>query len=273
VKGPAKGSAEPLLVLQSYPADPPAWMVRCLDSVAVWAAAWGHARRVEGDAPFFGRLPADVRAGAERRGPVLADLARLLWIRDELASGHWHRVAWLDADVVVFDPAHLDLSIKTTHAFGREVWVEDGADPTRPRLRRHVHNAVCVFGPEDPVLPFLIHIAVGILRRAEPGRTAPQIIGPKLLSHLHGVADFPLIEAVGMASPAVLRDLADPNGDGPAWRALRAAHTEPLAGLNLCASLVRQAARDDPAVVEDSLVHAALDRLLSAQGVGAETGG
>lgn len=267
MKGVPKGSAGPLLVLQSHPVDPPAWMVRCLDSVAAWATAWGHARRVEGDAPFFGRLPADVRAGAERRGPVLADLGRLLWIREELAGGRWHRVAWLDADVVVFDPARLNLSAGTTHAFGREVWVEDGANPARPRLRRHVHNAVCVFGPEDPVLPFLIHVAVGILRRAEPGRTAPQIIGPKLLSHLHGVADFPLIEAVGMASPAVLHDLAGPQGrNGPAWQALASAHRAPLAALNLCASLVRPAACDDPTVVGEPLVHAALDRLFSGEG-------
>lgn len=254
-----------LLVLQSHAPDPPAWMVRCLDTVAAWAETRGHAHRIEGDA-LFQRLPADLRAGTERRGPVLADLARLLWIRAELASGRWHRVAWLDADVVVFDPARLDLSTKTTHAFGREVWVEDSADPARPRLRRHVHNAVCVFGPDDPVLPFLIHVAAGILRRAEPGRTAPQIIGPKLLSHLHGIADFPLIEAVGMASPAVLRDLAGPQGlNGPAWQALASAHRAPLAALNLCASLVGPVARDGPAVTE-ALIHAALDRLLSDEG-------
>lgn len=254
------GSDEPLLVLQSHAPDPPAWLVRCLDSVAAWASARGHARHVEGDS-LFDRLPPALRDGPEQRGAVRADLARLLWLRDELLTGRWHRVAWLDADVFVFAPERLDLSIKTTHAFGREVWVETG--PTagaRPRTRRHVHNAVCVFGPEDPVLPFLIHVATRVLTRATPGRTPAQLIGPKLLTHLHGVADFPLIESVGMASPAVLRDLADPNGDGPAWRALRAAHSEPLAALNLCASLVGPTR--DGLTISDEMLNAAMTALL-----------
>jgi len=250
--------AGPLLVLQSHAPDPPAWLARCLDSVAAWAVRCGHARRIEDDA-LFDRLPPALRAGPERRGPVLADLARLLWIREEVASGHWHRVAWLDADVFVFDPARLDLLASATHAFGREAWVEGGPSTGRPRVRRHVHNAVCVFGPDDPVLPFLIHVATRVLERARPASTAPQLIGPKLLTHLHGVADFPLIESVGMASPAVLRDLASPAGDGPAWRALRNAHAGPLAALNLCASLVGRAS--DGVTVTDDLLHAAMARL------------
>jgi len=266
VTGVPNGSAEPLLVLQSHPPDPPAWMRRCLDSVAAWASARRHARHVEGDS-LFDRLPPDLRDGPERRGAVLADLARLLWIREELATGRWHRVAWLDADVLVFAPDRLDLSIKETHAFGREVWVEHGpAAGTAPRIRRHVHNAVCVFGPEDPVLPFLIHVAAGILTRAAPGRTPAQLIGPKLLTHLHGVADFPLIESIGMASPAVLRDLADPNGDGPAWRALRTDHTEPLAALNLCASLAGRPC--DGLTVSEEVLNAAMTALLAQRQAG-----
>jgi hypothetical protein len=233
-----------------------------VDSVRAWATARGHDWRFAGNA-LFDRLPPDLLARTEGRGAVRADLARLLWIRDELATGDWDRVAWLDADVAVIAPDRLDLWTAATHAFGREVWVEQGTAEAPPRLRRHVHNAVCVFGPDDPVLPFLIHVAAGLLRRAVPDRTPPQFIGPKLLSHLHGVADFPLIESVGMASPSVLRDLAGGDGDGggPAWDALRGAHEAPLAALNLCASLVGRTV--DGVTVTEAMIGRVLDRRLA----------
>jgi len=231
-------------------------------SVNAWAEGRGHGYRSLGDA-LFDRLPAWVLAKTEGRGAVRADLARLLWIREVLAENAWDRVAWLDADVVVIAPDVLDLWGPASHAFGRECWVEPGRGEQGPRVRRHVHNAVCVFGPDDPVLPFLIHVAEGLLRRVTPGRFPPQFIGPKLLSHLHGVADFPLIDSVGMASPLVLRDLTSPAGDGAALACLRAAHRgghgAPLAALNLCASLVGRTV--DGVSVTDALVTAALDRL------------
>jgi hypothetical protein len=231
-------------------------MHRCVASVRNWAKRIGAEHRLENDA-LFDRLPPALTT-RDARGPVRADLARLLWIRDELASGRWKRVAWLDADVFVFAPDRLDLRTAGAHAFGREAWIEARPDGRGPRVRRHVHNAVCVFGPDDPVLPFLIHVAGGLLARAAPGRTSPQIIGPKLLTHLHGVADFPLIESVGMASPPVLRDLA--TGGGPAWDALRQAHAAPLAALNLCASLVGRTV--DGVTVTDDLLTAAMNGLM-----------
>ncbi|MQX38033.1 hypothetical protein [Roseospira navarrensis] len=252
-----------LLVLQSHGPDAPAWMRRCVASVRDWAEGHGHVWRFEADG-LFERLPPSLLAKTAGRGAVRADLARLLWIRDELATGQWDRVAWLDADVAVIAPDRLDLMAPGTHAFGREVWVAEDSGPARPpRVRRHVHNAVCVFGPGDPVLPFLIHVATGLLERATPDRYPPQFIGPKLLSHLHGVAAFPLIESIGMASPPVLRDLAA--GGGPAWDALRDAHAEPLAALNLCASLVGRTTDGIP--VTEDMVSVVLDRLLDqAQG-------
>ncbi|KAA5607626.1 hypothetical protein F1188_02395 [Roseospira marina] len=255
-----------LLVVQSHGPVVRPWVPRCIDSVRAWAEERGHIWRFEGDT-LFDRLPSGVLPRTEGRGAVRADLARLLWIRDELATGAWDRVAWLDADVVVIDPGALDLAVTTTHALGREVWVEPHPSGQGHRLRRHVHNAVCVFGPDDPVLPFLIHVSRQLLERAAPDRTPPQFIGPKLLTHLHGVANFPLIETVGMASPAVLHDLAA--GGGPAWNALRNAHATPLAALNLCASLVGRTV--DAVPVTDALISAALDRLETMRGTRADT--
>ncbi|MBB4284799.1 hypothetical protein [Roseospira goensis] len=243
-----------LLVLQSHAPAPPAWMARCVASVRAWAAAGGHAYRCTGDA-LFDRLPAPLRAKTAGCGAMAADLARLLWIREALAEGTWDRVAWLDADVFVFAGQRLDLRVETTHAFGREVWVEPAGSGLR--VRRHVHNAVCVFGPDDPVLPFLIHAVTGLLTRAEVGCVSPQLVGPKLLSHLNGVAAFALVESVGMASPLVLRDLAA--GGGPAWDALVGAHAAPLAALNLCASLAGRTV--DGVAVTDALLTTAMDRL------------
>lgn len=256
----------PLLVLQSHAPDPPPWLARCLASVRAWAAAAGHGYRCLDDT-LFDRLPADLRSKTCGRSAMQADLARLLWIREVLAQGEAARVAWLDADVFVFRPERLDLTLGPhTHAFGREVWVDREARPNRTetvRVRRHVHNAVCVFGPEDPVLPFLIHVTARLLTRASTDRVPPQFVGPKLLTHLHGVSDFPLIESVGMASPLVLRDLATAGG-GSAWDALCLSHTAPLGALNLCASLVGRTV--DGVAVTAPLLMDAMDALESLAG-------
>ena len=64
----------------------------------------------------------------------------------------------------------------------------------------------------------------------------PQLIGPKLLTALHNVVGFPLSDAVGMASPLVLRDLAA--GGGPALDVLLSSGGDRNGGFNLCSSLI-----------------------------------
>jgi hypothetical protein len=200
----------------------------------------GFGYRFEGD-ELLARVPGDIRALYADRPSTLADVARLVWAQELLDAGA-ERVVWLDADVLVFDPDALALP-QADHAFGRELWVEtDPAKPRRWRVRRHLHNAVCLFAPGNPVLDFYLHAALRILRHPDH-RGPAQAVGPKLLTALHAFARFPTIDSVGALSPPVLRDLAA--GGGPALERLRGA-SPALAAANLCASLMA----DEPDTVE-----------------------
>lgn len=221
------------LVIQSASElDRPGWLSSCLQSVEGWARERGYDYRFRGD-DALELTPGWYRAKLIGRSPIVADLARLLLIRDALAMGY-ERACWIDADVLLYAPERLDLPDDDECAFGREYWVQKNRDG-RWQVRRNVHNALCSFVAGCPVLPFLIHATQRIISRADPQHIAPQMVGPKLLSALHNLTGFGLIDTIGALSPAVLDDVVQ--GGGEALRAMLAATPEPLAGVNLCASV------------------------------------
>lgn len=229
------------LVLQSAPEPPPAWLAHCLASVQAWAAARGHAYRLCGDS-LFDLLPDWVRAKTAGRPPVATDLARLVWARRALAEG-WSRVIWLDADVLVLDPARLSLP-EAPAVFGRETWVQYNR---RGRLRayRNVHNALCAFRPDASLLPFYAEAAEQALAGMDR-IPADQVLGPQFLSALDNMIGLTATPVVGMISPAVAEAIAA--GGGPALDKLRAQQPLPPAAVNLCLSR--------PAGVDKAALHA-----------------
>ena len=222
------------LVIQSCRDDiaPGHWLRTCLASVADWARERGFEYRLLGD-EALDSVPAWYRDKTQGRLPIQFDLARLQLIEQALKQG-FQRACWIDADVLLFAPQHLDLDHGDC-AFGREHWVQQDAQG-RIRVRRNVHNAICSFTAGSVVLGFLRHATLRIIERADPARIAPQMVGPKLLGALHSLAGFRLIEAVGGFSPLVLDDLEA--GGGAALQAQQAALVAPLAGANLCTSLL-----------------------------------
>lgn len=224
-------------------------------SVEAWAAANGFEHRFLDDA-LFDRLPADLAPKLMVRPSMAADLARLLLIRDVLTEGA-ARAVWFDADTFVFAPDRLVLP-DTSYAFGREIWIQPGPRG-RPRVYRNIHNAACLFAAGNPVLDFLIEAATRIAARLD-GPASPQLLGPKLLTALHNIAGFPLIETAGAASPLVLRDLAA--GGGPALDLVLAEAPVPAA-LNLCASLIGR--ESDGVALDEPMIDAAMAAL--AEGV------
>ena len=222
------------LVIQSCRDDvaPGHWLRTCLDSVAGWARERGFEYRLLGD-EALDSVPAWYRDKTRGRLPIQFDLARLQLIEQALNQG-FQRACWIDADVLLFAPQHLHLDYGDC-AFGREHWIE--RDPQgRIRVRRNVHNAICAFAAGSVVLGFLRHATLRVIERADPEYIAPQMVGPKLLGALHSLVGFDLIESVGGFSPLVLDDLEA--GGGAALQAQRAALTAPLAGANLCTSLL-----------------------------------
>ena len=220
------------LVLQSHRRPVPApWFVRCLDSVGEWAESSGFAYRFEGDL-LFERLPADLRERTAAQPVVAADLARLEGLAAALQEGY-RRVVWMDADTLVIDPRRLVLP-EVDYALGREVWIQSDS---RGRLRAYmkVHNAFLLIASGNPFLDFYRHAAARVVR-AHGGAMVPQLVGPKLLTALHNLVSFPVVERAGVLPPAVARDLLA--GGGPALALFRDRSSEPPAALNLCASLV-----------------------------------
>ena len=234
------------MVIQSAAAPATAWLDRCMDSVVAWASYRGYGYQRSGD-ELFDLLPADCRQKLAGRGPILADLARLIWTQQLLGSDAIQRVIWLDADVLVFAPEHLELEQHSSCLFGYERWVQ----PVDSKLaagvgfhcRTNVHNALTAFRSGCPILPFLIEVIQRMTRRVNPAHIAPQMMGPKLLSSLHNLAQFEVCEQVGALSPWVVAELAaEP---GRAWQTLRQTMQQPLLAANLCASLVRPSTADE----------------------------
>jgi len=221
------------VVLQSFHARPwPEAIETCIESARDWSARRGYGYAFVGD-EIIDLLPPLYRERCFGRWPVMTDLARLLLIRQRLDAGA-ERAIWIDADVLIFAPDLLVLDPRHDHAVGREIWVSRDA-AGRWRVRRHVQNAFLCFEAGAPALDFLIHATRRVVERL--GRPAsPQIAGPKLLSSLHNLVAFPVLEAAGMLSPSVLADLIA--GDGPALRRQIQAQRAPMAAANLCHSLL-----------------------------------
>lgn len=222
-----------VLVLQSFHESAVTnWVGRCVQSVQSWCHLQGYDYRQRGD-ELFAVLPTWYREKVGARMPIAADLARLLWIREELLAGSYELVAWLDADVLVMAPEQLQLQAATSCVFGQEFWVQQ--QDRRYRVRKNVHNAYCAFRPDCPILPFLIEAVQRMVRRVEPQHMAPQFVGPKLLTHLHNTVGFELDPRFGALSPELIS--AKLAGNEEPYRQMLTQMPTPLMAANLCASL------------------------------------
>ena len=276
------------LVLQSAPAQRAQWLVACLASVKAWAAQAGYAYLFIGD-ELFDQVPDWYMLKVAGRMPIASDLGRLLWIKQLLDQGEADTVVWLDADVLVFAPSLLTIEPVSSCVFGQELWIQKNIlkaaqkDREQPQSQKgtwqahkNVHNALAAFSKDCPVLPFLIEVIQRMMNRVDANFIAPQMMGPKLLSNLHNLADFELMPSVGALSPDVILDLARDSAEAPAGneelaaanfqgvgqgalQALLAKQSEPLLAANLCASLVGDFSAD--AQAQEDLMMAVIAEL------------
>ena len=218
------------LVIQSHRLPLPyPWLAPCLDSVRRWSESNQYAYRFLDDA-LFDAVEGDLLAKVTHRKVIAADLARLKVLQQALREGH-ETVVWLDADFLIFDPVGFVLP-DGPYAVGREVWVQH--DPQgRRKVYKKVHNAFLMFRRGNGFLDFYVETAERLLRQNQ-GRMPPQFIGPKLLTALHNVCQLPVMEAAGMLSPLVIKDLIQ--GRGEALECFVEHSPAPIAGANLCIS-------------------------------------
>ncbi len=248
-----------VLVLQSAQDSIPHWQQRCLTSVHAWALAQGYDYRLLDD-ELFAEVPDWYLAKVGGRMAIAADLGRLQWAQRLLQEGYdW--VLWFDADTLIFAPDQLTLTLQEDCLFGQEHWVQPKSPDSRQwQVRKNIHNAFAGFPKDCVVLPFLIKLILSMMGRVDPAHIAPQMMGPKLLSTLHNLADFDFLPEVGALSPAVLLDLQrEPESTGP-LAVMCQAQPKPLVAANLCASLVDRL-NPDPSMAQQQ-IDKAIDRLL-----------
>lgn len=247
------------LVIQSHRTPlPQSWLRACIESVQAWSRHAGYDYRWIGDELFEGVSQA-LRKKTQGHLPMTADLARLQVLQATLNDGY-ERAVWIDSDVLIFAPERLRLD-DADHLFGREVWIQsEGAPVTAPdfscgssysssrgsshgqnlRSIRKVHNAFMCFTAHSPVLPFYTNTAMRLLERHRGSGLAPQFIGPKLLTALHNVAQFNVLETAAMLPPLVAQSLMEPEGGAKALKLFQQRSTARPAALNLCGSLTQE---------------------------------
>lgn len=223
------------VVIQSHRDPLPLpWLQTCIDSVKNWAIASGFEYRWIGD-EIFDVLPAALLEKIQHRPVICSDLARLYALSNALREGYQTAV-WCDADFLVINAEQLVLPQKP-FAFGREVWVQDEGN-RQLRARVKIHNAFMVFQQANPFLDFYIHSAERLISLNDGGMPA-QFVGPKLLTALHNMLHFDVIENAGMLSPEVMADVAA--GGDAALKLFLDHHGKMPAGANLSASMAGHA--------------------------------
>lgn len=215
------------------------WNTRCLDSVQAWCAVHDFSYQFLGD-ELFDRVPQPLRDKLEGRTPILADLARLTLLRDHLAAKGGVAI-WLDADTLIHDQKWVP-DFSQVASFGEEYWL-DRLDNGTIRVFRQPHNAFMMFREDNPILPFLHHVAHSMIRRVDSHAIAPQMVGPKLLKALHSLASFHLHPEAGALSPGLARELL--LGAGPMIDRYRDAMRPKTRLWNLCGSLSDQGQYDE----------------------------
>ena len=169
---------------------------------------------------------------------------------------------WLDADTLIFNPHAFTLP-QGQFGFGQERWVQPVAAKSNHhtqrrkwKIYRSACNALCYFEKDNPFLDFYIYTCQSIIRRVDPNHIAPQMIGPKLLTALHTIAQFPLTTSIGSASPHLIVDLSMGEGEAINKHRQDVLNGQPEAGLNLCHSLIDSPTYRDVLMSENHLLTA-----------------
>jgi hypothetical protein len=226
------------VVIQSAPNNRPPWVTDCLLGVEAWSIDHEFAYQFFDDS-FFDVLPDWYRKKVSGRGPILADLARLLHIRAALETGA-DRVIWCDADTLIIDRSWQP-SVTTHSRFGEEHWLQRDKSG-RLEIRRQPHNAFMIFLQASPVLNFLIHTIESMIARVDPDHIAPQMVGPKLLKALHNLAQFDLEPDAGAMSPLLLKAIREVDTEVIHFFLERSGQVPK--SFNLCASLIGESDLD-----------------------------
>ena len=184
-------------------------------TVRAWAPRYEHV-----DDSFLDLAPGWVHDACSSVLPI-TDVARLVLLQERLRTHE--RVVWLDADVLVFDGAAIDVSSPADVAVCVERWVT-GAPGGGLQAVPFVCNAALSARNVDALLDLT-------LERVRAGNVSDRSLGPDLLTPLHRSSPFGEIVGVSVASPHVVRE------EPGAWELLTSSVPWPVGALNLCWSM------------------------------------
>lgn len=246
------------IIFQSFRKTEPAdWIRICLDSVRRWTTINAFDYAFLGD-EIFDILPGWYRDRVQRNMLLMSDLARVLVARRFLSQGY-DRAIWIDADILVFDPASFRIDITRDVAFCREVWhaVRDG----EPILwKGRVNNAVSVFCRKSSFIDFYIDSSMKIVRTRR--QISSQEIGTPFLTMLNRIVPLHLLTNVGMFSPHFMQ-IAYQSEGLDSLRQYELDFGAPISAVNLCNSL--RGRRDGEGLLTgDHIYHAVIDKLLTS---------
>lgn len=202
------------VVYQSYrTTNVPPWIERCMESVKSWSTLHGFEYRFVDDR-IFDYVPQSYREKARNNILLITDLGRLELAREFLDQG-FERTIWVDADVIVFNPAKFSVDVKEDFAFCREVWIRRlilfGVTLPVTRCDHKVNNAVIVFTSSNSMLDFYRSSCHSLVENM-PRKFDPGYVGTTFLTWLHKRRPLPLLTSVGLLSPLVLHDLVSGRG-------------------------------------------------------------
>ena len=240
----------PIVIQSFHPRPWPKVIEMAIESVASWAKTRNYRYMLFGD-EVMDLLPDGFTVKCSNRIPMMVDLARVLTIR-QLFEESAEQVIWFDADVLIFSPGHFDVDLTSGQVVGRKIWVSK-TKAGRWKAHRHVHNAALSFRRTSPIIDFLIFATERIGRQLK-APASPQLVGPKLFSHIHNLINLPVWEEAGMLSPGVMSNII--NKGGPALNCHLRKQTRPALAANLCYYLVNKEV-DDIFVDEGFLLDAA----------------
>jgi hypothetical protein len=260
------------VVYQSYrTSGVPAWIERCMATAREWAASKGF-EYVFIDDSLFDYVPRWYRERVGGQAQLVSDLARLV-LAEKFLSGPFERSVWVDADVLVFDPARFEIDADGEYAFCRETWIErltprralrGGLADIRPPglLRRfRVNNSVSVFKRGNSFIGPYARACERAVREAR-GKVSNLEVGTFLLTAMHRRTPLPLLDNVGLFSPVVMRDIAE--GGGRYLKAYAQGFGTPVRAANLCASYAGR--YYDGVTVAERMYDAVIERLLETGG-------
>jgi hypothetical protein len=203
-----------------------------MTTVRAWSALRGYDYQLIGD-EFLLLAPAWYRQKATGFITIITDLSRLIASRQYLKDG-FECAIWIDADVVIFNPALLQVDAAWPYSYCREVLLTRNLNGKMSADVR-VNNAICVFRQDaiSHLDEYIFACTSNVSRLSSLWDNAE--VGTKLLTVAHRRQHFQILSAVGLLTPLVMDAIL--REDNETLTYFKVWHNGPIGAGNLCNSL------------------------------------